>query len=235
MRSGTRGVWLALALAGIRYKVAGREHVPPTAVVFCSNHESNVDPPVLFEALHPQLHVLYKAELHKFPIMGDRLRRRRIRAVERGDRDKAMASICQGRRVAARRQLVPDLSRGHPQPHRPAAAVQEGRLHHGHPGPGADRARRRSRAAAPRCGRAARSSGRSTSASGSAQPIPTAGLTLDDRDALIAQVRDEVQKLLDEGSAVDVNSGAPACRPEGCVRASSRSASSCSRSAALGR
>ena len=40
------------------------------AVVFCSNHESNVDPPVLFRALHPQLHILYKAELHKFPIMG---------------------------------------------------------------------------------------------------------------------------------------------------------------------
>jgi hypothetical protein len=29
--------------------------------------------------------------------------------------------------------------------------------------------------------------------------VPTAGLTLNDRDALIAQVRGEVQKLLDEG------------------------------------
>ena len=58
---GHGGVWLALTLAGIRYRVAGLEHVPKTAVVFCSNHESNVDPPVLFEALHPRLHVLYKA------------------------------------------------------------------------------------------------------------------------------------------------------------------------------
>ncbi len=39
-------------LAGIRYRVSGREHIPETAVVFCANHESNVDPPVLFEALH---------------------------------------------------------------------------------------------------------------------------------------------------------------------------------------
>ena len=67
---GHAGAKLALALAGIRYRVSGGENVPNTAVVFCSNHESNVDPPVLFEALHRRLRVLYKAELHKFPIMG---------------------------------------------------------------------------------------------------------------------------------------------------------------------
>src|SRR6185436_7708413 len=33
---GHAGTWLALALAGIRYRVAGKEHVPDTAVVFCS-------------------------------------------------------------------------------------------------------------------------------------------------------------------------------------------------------
>ena len=67
---GHGGVWLALTLAGIRYRVAGLERVPARSVVFCSNHESNVDPPILFEALHPQLHILYKAELHNVPIMG---------------------------------------------------------------------------------------------------------------------------------------------------------------------
>jgi 1-acyl-sn-glycerol-3-phosphate acyltransferase len=30
-------------------------------------------------------------------------------------------------------------------------------------------------------------------------PIPTAGLTVDDRDALIVRVRQEVQNLLDQG------------------------------------
>jgi 1-acyl-sn-glycerol-3-phosphate acyltransferase len=39
-------------------RVRGREHIPTDrAVVFCSNHESNVDPPVLFQALHKRLHV----------------------------------------------------------------------------------------------------------------------------------------------------------------------------------
>ena len=43
---GHAGVGLALASTGIRYRVRGREHIPSTAAVFCSNHESNVDPPV---------------------------------------------------------------------------------------------------------------------------------------------------------------------------------------------
>ena len=70
-RLGHGGVALALGLAGIRYTVIGREQIPPDrAVVFCANHQSNVDPPVLFRALHPRLHILYKAELRKLPVLG---------------------------------------------------------------------------------------------------------------------------------------------------------------------
>src|SRR6266581_8285787 len=93
---GHTGVQLALSLAGIRYRVTGREHIPATAVVFCSNHESNVDPPVLFRTLHRQLHILYKAELHKFPIMGTVLDAGEFVPVERDNRERAMASIGQG-------------------------------------------------------------------------------------------------------------------------------------------
>jgi len=93
---GHGGVRLALCLAGIRYQVSGSEHVPGTAVVFCSNHESNVDPAVLFEALHKRLHVLYKAELHSLPLMGLVFDVGGFVAVDRGDRDKAMASIARG-------------------------------------------------------------------------------------------------------------------------------------------
>src|SRR5215208_1309042 len=93
---GHTGVRLSLGLAGIRYRVSGRENIPPAAVVFCSNHESNVDPPVLFEVLHPQLHVLYKAELRKFPIMGTVFDVGGFVAVERDNRERAMASIGRG-------------------------------------------------------------------------------------------------------------------------------------------
>ena len=91
---GHIGVGLALALAGIRYRVHGRERVPKgRAVVFCSNHESNVDPPVLFEALHRRLHVLFKAELKKLPILGKVMVAGGFVPVERERREASLASI----------------------------------------------------------------------------------------------------------------------------------------------
>ena len=91
---GHIGVGLALGLAGIRYRVRGREHVPANqAVVFCSNHESNVDPPVLFQALHKRLHVLFKAELTKLPVLGAVMVAGGFVPVERDRREASMASI----------------------------------------------------------------------------------------------------------------------------------------------
>lgn len=93
-RLGHGGVALALGTAGIRYRVVGAENIPPgKAVVFCSNHQSNVDPPVLFRALHPRLHVLYKAELRKLPVLGRVLEAGGFVPVQRDDRDAAFASI----------------------------------------------------------------------------------------------------------------------------------------------
>ncbi len=91
---GHIGVGLALAMAGIRYRVTGRENTPAgRAVVFCSNHESNVDPPVLFQALHRRLHVLFKAELTKLPILGKVMLAGGFVPVERDRREASMASI----------------------------------------------------------------------------------------------------------------------------------------------
>lgn len=91
---GHGGVTLALGLAGIRYQVIGREHVPKDrAVVFCSNHQSNVDPPILFRALHRRLHILYKAELRKIPVFGRVIEAGGFIPVQRDNRDAAFASI----------------------------------------------------------------------------------------------------------------------------------------------
>lgn len=65
------GVRLGFALAGIRYRVSGRENLPRDgAAVFCANHVSNVDAPLVFITLHPRLRFLYKAEFRKLPILG---------------------------------------------------------------------------------------------------------------------------------------------------------------------
>jgi 1-acyl-sn-glycerol-3-phosphate acyltransferase len=61
--------------------------------VFCSNHESNVDPPVLFEALHRRLHILFKAELKKLPILGQVMLAGGFVPVAREKREASMASI----------------------------------------------------------------------------------------------------------------------------------------------
>src|SRR5262245_44150460 len=84
---GHFGVWLARTMTGIRYRCTGLSP-SSTAAVFCSNHESNVDPPVLFKALHRRLRILYKAELRRFPLMGRIFDIGGFVPVERADRDK---------------------------------------------------------------------------------------------------------------------------------------------------
>jgi 1-acyl-sn-glycerol-3-phosphate acyltransferase len=94
---GHIGAWMALRLAGIQYEVLGLEHVPRSrAVVFCSNHQSNVDPPVLYQALHRRLHILYKAELSRLPLLGRAFVIGGFIPVDRSNREQAFASIAQG-------------------------------------------------------------------------------------------------------------------------------------------
>ena len=94
---GHGGVKLALASSGIRFRVEGREHLPlGRAAVYCSNHQSNVDPPVLFDALHPRMHVLYKQEIDAIPLLARAFRLGGFIAVDRRNREAAMRAIERG-------------------------------------------------------------------------------------------------------------------------------------------
>jgi 1-acyl-sn-glycerol-3-phosphate acyltransferase len=91
---GHIGIRLGLALSGIRYRVIGAERVPRgRAAVYCANHQSNIDPPVLFTALHPEMHVLYKVEIDGWPILGKVFQLGGFVSVDRKNREAALRSI----------------------------------------------------------------------------------------------------------------------------------------------
>src|SRR5262249_12668485 len=76
------------------YRVAGIEHARGLrAVVFCANHQSNIDPPILYEALHPRLHFVYKAEIDALPLLPRAFRLAGFIPIDRRNREAAMRSI----------------------------------------------------------------------------------------------------------------------------------------------
>jgi len=197
---GHAGVWLALTFAGIRYRVIGREHVPANrAVVFCSNHQSNVDPPVLFQALHPQLHILYKAELSKLPVLGRALQIGGFIAVPRENRDEAFKAIeraAESIRSGNTFLIFPEGTRSRTEellPFKKGGFVMA------------------LKAQAPIVPVAV-SGGRASMRKGSwivrpvnvevriGEPVDTSGMTTEDRDRLIAIVRERIAQLLRESS-----------------------------------
>jgi 1-acyl-sn-glycerol-3-phosphate acyltransferase len=95
-QAGIQTVRLALAVVGLRYVVEGEGRILDRPAVYCANHTSNVEPPVVFAALRrlvPKLAILYKAELRKLPILNIGFDLVGFIPVDRGNREQTTQAL----------------------------------------------------------------------------------------------------------------------------------------------
>jgi 1-acyl-sn-glycerol-3-phosphate acyltransferase len=95
--AGSLALRLGLGLAGITVRVVGAERMQADRpVVYAANHSSNVEPPAVFFALRrvfPRLRVLYKAELRKLPVLVWVFDMGGFVPIERGNRDQSFPAV----------------------------------------------------------------------------------------------------------------------------------------------
>jgi 1-acyl-sn-glycerol-3-phosphate acyltransferase len=199
---GHLGVRLGMFLSGIRFRLAGREHVPTDrAAVYCANHQSNIDPPVLFKAVHPRLHILYKAEIDAIPVLARAFRFGGFIPVDRRNKEAALRSIEVG--AASIRSgnsflIFPEGTRSRTAdllPFKKGGFIM------------AIKAQAPIVPVAVQGGTAAMRRGSFiirpvTVSIRIGEPIETAGLALSERDALITRTRERIVALLAEGPVV---------------------------------
>jgi len=189
------GVRAGFLLAGIRLVVTGREHLQHGAVYAC-NHSSNIEPPAVFYALRslfPRVRVLYKAELRKLPVLVWAFDIAGFVALERGNPAQSWPAIdraAEGLQAGSSFVIFPEGTRsrtGELLPFKKGGFLM------------AIKAQAPVVPVAVAGGRAAMRKGSRliwpATVHVALQPaITTAGLTLDDRDALVATVRSAIER-----------------------------------------
>ncbi|MCI0661967.1 MAG: 1-acyl-sn-glycerol-3-phosphate acyltransferase [Acidobacteria bacterium] len=91
------GARVYLWAAGARIHVSGLEHLDRNqAYLFVANHQSNLDPPLLFSYLGHNVGAIAKKELLKVPLFKQGFPLAHIVPIDRSDREKAIESTKRG-------------------------------------------------------------------------------------------------------------------------------------------
>jgi 1-acyl-sn-glycerol-3-phosphate acyltransferase len=199
-RVGHAGVRLGLVLSGITVAIDGTRHIQrQRAAVYAVNHASNVEPPIIFDALRelfPRLRILYKAELRKLPVLVRAFDLAGFIPLERGNPEQSLPAIdraAEALRAGNSFLIFPEGTRSRTgellpfkkggfilaikgqSPVVPIAIT------------GADKAMRKGSpwiypvTVRVRIG----------------EPVDAAGMTLDDRDRLVGDVRDRIKQMME--------------------------------------
>jgi 1-acyl-sn-glycerol-3-phosphate acyltransferase len=195
---GSFGVRLSLAVVGIRLNVVGLENIQRGPAVYACNHSSNIEPPAVFLALrpvHPRLGILYKAELRKLPVLVWAFDLGGFVPIERANKDQSWPAVDRAAEALGTGQsfvIFPEGTRsrtGELLPFKKGGFVMALKAH------------------APVVPVAV-SGGRLAMRKGSrliwpvtvtvdiGAPVATSGMSLDDRDGLIADVRADISGRL---------------------------------------
>lgn len=198
--AGLGGVRGGMWLAGITYQLDGPEHIEPgRACVYAINHASNLEPPIAFctlRRLFPKVGILYKAELRKLPILVWGFDLAGFVPLERGNREQSLPAIDRAADAMRSRRMsfmiFPEGTRsrtGELLPFKKGGFIL---------------AVKAQAPVVPMAIKGARDAMRKgspiirpvTVRVRVGQPIETAGMTLDDRDELVARVREAIAGML---------------------------------------
>ena len=93
-RFGMWGARSGIRVAGVRVRLVGREHLDPQrAYVYMANHVSNLDPPALIPYLPQRASVMVKKELFRVPLLGRAMRMVSLVPIDRRNKEAAIASV----------------------------------------------------------------------------------------------------------------------------------------------
>ena len=201
------GVRLGLVIAGIRFRVRHRGRVQPDrGAVYCANHRSNLEPPIIFLALtavHPKLKAVYKAELRAvMPLLRNVADLLGFVPIERDNREQSGAAIDSAVGMLANGDSFLTFPEGTRSRTRSLLPFKKGVFILA------------IKAQVPIVPIAVRGAGEAMQRGSPlirpvtvevtvGESIATRGLTLDDRDTLIQQTRDELERHLTRTETID--------------------------------